>query len=121
MFIKLDIKIDDQLLEQSVNQEVFEVCVHEYFTECCSSSAATLTDVRPLTADEMNVIRYVCGYVACPLLKGYEKQKVKTVVSSQFIDCLGEMAVEGEGDDVLTYMYTRTWFDLVNKRVDYTH
>ena len=31
---------------------------------------------------------------------------------SQFTDCLGEMAVEGDGDDVLTY--TRTWFDLVN-------
>ena len=112
MYKNLDVKTDDQLLEKSVNQEVFEMCLHEYFTECCTKSAATLTDsVRPLTADEMNVIRYVGGYVARSLLKRYEKQKVKVHVSSQFIDCLGEMTVEG--DDVLTY--TRTWFDVVNR------
>ena len=31
----------------------------------------------------------------------------------QYCDCLGEMAVEGEGDDVLTY--TRNWIDKVNR------
>ncbi len=37
--------------------------------------------------------------------------------SSQFVDCLGEMAltkaVEGEGSDILDY--TRLWFDKVNR------
>ena len=38
-------------------------------------------------------------------------KKCKT--HSQFIDCLGELAVEREGDDVLTY--TRKWFEIVNR------
>ena len=112
MLNKLDMKIDDPLLEQTVNQEVFEVCLREYFAESCTSNTAEVTDVE-LTANEMNVIRYVGGYVARSLLKRYEKKKGQIQLHSQFIDCLGEMAVEGDGDDVLTY--TRTWFDLVNR------
>ncbi len=50
--------------------------------------------------------------MARSLLKKYEKKK-RSEKYSQFIDCLGELAVEGEGDDVLTY--TRKWFDLVNR------
>ena len=107
-------KIDDTLFQQTVIQEVLEACLRDYFTECSSSGTATtsteVSDVE-LTGDEMNVIRYVGGYVARSLLKKYEKQKGK--VCSQFIDCLGEMAVEGDGDDVLTY--TWTWFELVNR------
>lgn len=53
------------------------------------------------------------GYIARSLLKKYEKMVKKNEVHSQFIDYLGEMSVEGEGDDVLTY--TRNCFDLVNR------
>ena len=68
-------------------------------------------DLDSLSADEMNVIRYVGGYVARSLLKKHEKMTGD--MHSQFITCLGEMAVEGEGEDVLTY--TRHWFELVNR------
>lgn len=32
---------------------------------------------------------------------------------SEYVQCLGDMAIEGEGDDVLTY--TRKWLDQVNR------
>ena len=55
--------------------------------------------------------RYVGGYVARQLLHVYEKKIGE--VYRQYCDCLGEMAVEGEGDDVQTY--TRNWIDKVNR------
>ena len=64
-----------------------------------------------LTADETNVIRYVGGYVALKLLQKYEKKAGN--VASWYVHCLGEMPVEGEGEDVL--MYTRKWLEQVNR------
>ena len=109
----LQLKINDPLLEQSLIQEVFEVCLVEYFS-CTSVSKVPVNDhgVVNVTGNELNVVRYVGGYVARSLLKKYERKK-RCEVHSQFIDCLGELAVEGERDDVLTY--TRKWFDLVNR------
>ena len=53
-----------------------------------------------LTSDELNAMWCACGYVPRSLLKKYE---IKCrAVYSQFVQCLGDMAVEGEGDDVLT-------------------
>lgn len=63
------------------------------------------------TSDELNVMRYACGYVAHSLLKKYEKRAGEKF--SQFVVCLGEMAVVGEGEDLLAY--TRTWINLVNR------
>ena len=109
----LGVPVDDPLLEQSVYQEVFESCVQDYFSS--TNSARKDTEDKDLditlSADEMNVIRYVGGYVARSLLKKHEKRNGDK--HSQFIVCLGEMAVEGEGEDMLTY--TRHWFDLVNR------
>ena len=109
---ELDISTDDHLFEQTMYQEVFEYCMQEYFTDCSSRNPTEHKDVN-LTADELNVVRYVGGYVARSVLRKYEKKMGENEVYSQFIDCLGEMAVEGEGDDVLTY--TRKWFELVNR------
>ena len=72
MLNKLDMKIDDPRLEQTVNQEVFEICLREYFAKTCISSTAEETYVE-LTSDEINVIRYVGGYVAHSLVKRYER------------------------------------------------
>lgn len=58
------------------------------------------------------MLRYACGYVARSLLKQYEKTTTGDV-AQQYITCLGEMAVEGEGDCLLAY--TRKWLDLVNR------
>ena len=72
-------KSDDPVYDQTVIQEVFEACLCEYFTEYGASSAATLTEVTDveLTVDEMNVIRYVGGYVARSLLKNTRSRKTK--------------------------------------------
>ena len=64
-----------------------------------------------LTPDELNVVRYIGGYVACSLLRKYEKLNIP--VALQFVCCLGEIAVEGEGSDALDY--TRIWMDKVNR------
>ena len=110
----LKMNIDDPLLEQSLYQEVFEMCVHEYFTSSSSSnndSAQSCEATSILTEDELNVLRYACGYVARALLKRYEQRSGE--VNSQYVACLSEMAVDGEGDDVLSY--TKTWFEKINR------
>jgi hypothetical protein len=51
------------------------------------------------------------NYVARTLLKRYEVKKGD--VYSQYVICLGEMAVLGEGDDLLAY--TKKWIDQINR------
>lgn len=77
---------------------------------CCTRTASPQHE-RPLPAGELNVARYVGGYVARSVLRRYEKSKSE--VASQFVVYLGNMAVEGEGGDVLTY--TRKWIQKVNR------
>ena len=110
---KLCISVDDPLLEQSVYQEIFEIVIKEYFEGATSSSCRSLPKctIDNISTDELNVIRYACGYVAHKLLKRYEKKSGDVV--QQYIICLGEMAVEGEGNDFLAY--TRRWLELVNR------
>jgi len=64
-----------------------------------------------LTEDELNAMRYACGYVPHALLKKYEIKRGD--VYSEYGQCLGDMSIKGEGDDVLTY--TRKWLDQVNR------
>ena len=52
-----------------------------------------------LKDDELNVLRYVCGFVIRKVLERYEKKSADNVVYSQYVECLGELAVEEEGDD----------------------
>jgi len=111
MIMKLGVNIDDPLLEQSLYQELFEMCLKEYFaTANPTGGAESVSDVT-FSSDELNVLRYVGGYVARQLLKRYEKKPGE--IYSQYVACLGEMAVEGEGDDILSY--TRRWMELVNR------
>ena len=109
---KLDVSIDDPLLEQSVYQECFEIILREYFENCtrkCGSISKPSID--SISSYELNVLRYACGYVAQKLLKCYEKKPGDT--AEQYVACLGEMAVQGEGDDFLSY--TKQWMELVNR------
>ncbi len=76
---KLSISTEDPLLEQSVYQEMFAIILY------CN------THSNEMSADELNVMRYVSGYVARSLLKRYE---VRTGdMYSQYVSCLGTMAV----------------------------
>lgn len=88
------------------------MCMHQYLSERCASAASFDNEFeRSLTANELNVVRYVGGYVARSVLKKYER--MRSEVASQFVECLGAMAVEGEGGDVL--VYTRNWMEKVNR------
>ncbi len=64
----------------------------------------------------LNAMRYACGYVPHKLLKKYEKRSGEKC-GEKYTKCLGDMAVIGEegeeSDDLL--LYTRKWFDLVNR------
>ena len=88
---ELDISTDDHLLEQTMYQEVFESCMQEYFTDVTGSRNPTEQKDVNLTADELNVVCYVGGYVAHSVLRKYEKKMGENEVYSHFIDCLGEM------------------------------
>ncbi len=106
----LNIVIDDPLLEQSLYQELFEIVLKEYF-DCKSSDCVVKPKADSISPDELNVLRYACGYVAQKLLKRYEKKHGE--VMEQYATCLSEMAVVGEGADLLTY--TKRWLELVNR------
>ena len=58
-------------------------------------------------------MRYVGGYVARKLLLRYEKMFGD--VYNQYITCLGEMAVAGEGEGDSLLSYTTKWMDTVNR------
>ena len=101
----------DPLLEQSVYNEIFTILVSEYFTSQSTHSNESDTTPVELTSDELNAMRYAWHSVPRSLLKKYETKCGD--MYSQYVQCLGDMAVEGEGDDILTY--TRKWFDQVNR------
>ena len=115
LLCKLDMNIDDPLLEQSIYQEVFEMCLLQYFADVRSNATSSMPNPEAaavvLTSDELNVMRYVCGYVARSLLKKYEQKPGE--IFSQYVTCLSEIAVEGEGEDILSY--TKKWFNIVNR------
>jgi hypothetical protein len=100
----------DCLLEQSLFQELFELSLKEHFATTSESSAESVSHVV-LSADELNVVRYVGKYVARQLLRRYEHQSGE--VYDQYICPLGEMAVAGKENDILSY--TSKWIDKVNR------
>ncbi len=107
---KLGIVIEDPLLEQSFYQNIFEVVIKEYF-ECSRSESTARSKADSISPEELNVLRYACGYVALKLQKCYEKMHGD--IAQQYVTCLSEMAVDGEGNDLLDY--TKRWLELVNR------
>ena len=102
---------DSPLLMQCVYDEIYSLLVKEYFS-LQSNSQSSASSAISFTDDELNAMRYACGYIPHVLLKKYEVRDAG--VFSQYVECLGNMAVEGsEGDDLLAY--TRKWFTLVNR------
>ena len=97
LLLNLDIKIDDPILMQSVYQQLFEDLMRAHSSIISTTGEKTHEDVV-FTRDELNALRYACGYVAHSLLKRFEKKVGEKF--SQFVTCLGEMAVAGEGEDL---------------------
>ena len=105
----------DDLLQQSANKELFEMILQAQFSVSTSSQscAATSSQSLELRSDELNALRYACGYVPYALLKRYEKRS--SIKYEEFIECLGEMALRSEvgSEDFLSY--TREWLEKVNR------
>ena len=102
---------NDTLLQQSIYNEVYCMLVSEYFSLHTAYNKEDIAEPTVLTEDELNAMRYACGYVPRALLKKYEVKCGDKY--SDFVQCLGDMAIEGEGSDVLTY--TTKWLDQVNR------
>ena len=60
----------DHLLQQSVNQKLFEHYLQEFFTV----AEPTATSEVVLGKDELNAIRYAAGFVPHILLKTWQSQ-----------------------------------------------
>ena len=99
----------NQFFQQSINMKVFQMLLKEYFTSS-SGSTSGFNNVE-LTIDELNTMRYACGFVPHSLLKKYEAGRIKR--SQQCIECLGNMAVAGESENYETY--SRHWIDIVKR------
>ena len=89
------------LLLQSVNRRVFEQLMIEHYDSMVASSSNAVAVVPPLNAEEENALRYVSGYVALKLMRKYEKEEGKKAM--QFMECLSNMAVEGEESSFYNY------------------
>ena len=109
----MNTEITDPLLYQSLLNELFEMLLKEHFEESRAQQQDNTSNRNTveLTTDDLNSMCYACGYVTRSILKMYEARSGE--VASQYIQCLGEMAVQGEGDDLQEY--TRKWFELVNR------
>lgn len=99
------------LIQQSVYSELFSLLLCEQFPDSHSTQHELSCQNTVFSEDELNALRYACGYVPRMLLKKYEIRPGKT--HSEYVQCLGDMAVEGDGDNILSY--TRKWLDIVNR------
>jgi len=100
--------------DESTNQKLFEMLLSSEFSSHSQPQSekghGTITEVE-LSRDELNALRHARGYVPHALLICYEKRSGSKY--DKFIECLGEMAVQGADNDLLPY--TREWIDRVNR------
>lgn len=91
------------LLTQHINQKLFEGMLSE---EARSNNIDRLVSQTSLTSSEANALRYAAGYVPFALKKKLEHRP-------EFVKCLEQIEVKGEGDSYLAY--TTEWINLVNR------
>ena len=109
--IHVDVEREDPLLQQSVNQKLFDMLLSEHLEPPSSSQSRPVSEDEPMSKDELNALQYAGGYVPHSLLKKYEKQA--GLKYDQFVTCLGNMAVHSSHDELLEY--TKEWIGRVNR------
>lgn len=110
-FTELHIEVN-YLFTQCVNQELFQQMLVTFFTEECKPVASHKEDTIVLTLDQLNALRYACGYVPHMLLKKY---KIKTGAKAErFVRSLEKMAI-GSENDANFYSYAKVWLEKVNR------
>lgn len=92
------------LLTQHINQKLFEQLLTK--DAMCADKATSSTSQTSFTSDELNALRYAAGYVPFALKK-------KLAHRPEFVKCLEQLEVKGEGDSYLAY--TTEWIKLVNR------
>ena len=115
LYTNLTIPEPDQLFDQAVNLFLFEDLLKGYFkvyVHATPHQHILSTDCQHLSKDELNALRYACGYVAHKLLKKYEKEHDNGKFA-QYEMCLGNMAVFGDTSDFTKY--TTEWLEKVNR------
>ncbi len=110
LLCNLKIEVFNPICMQLVYEKLFENLMKEELDKGCTSRA-TATELVVPSVDELNALRYAALFVPHSLLKRFEKRRGEKF--SKFITCLGEMAVVGEGGDIL--LYTSKWLDQVNR------
>ena len=63
------------------------------------------------SSEEENAVRYASGYVAMKLRKEFMKKESEK--AAEFVECLSNMAIEGEESDY--YVYTMEWLKTVDR------
>ena len=109
----LAVEYDDDLLQQSVSQELFEMILPSQFSHPTQLQSQVSYAAVELSEDELNALRYACGYVPYSLLRRYEK--LSSDKYTKFVECLGQMAVQCEVSDDDILAYTREWMNRVNR------
>ena len=104
----LHIESKEPLFYQSVNLLIFEELLKNYFRAGDTVQRESREEIQ-FSKDELNAMRYACGYVALKVLKKYEKKKDHPECEM----CLGNMAVTGETNDFTSY--TSEWFEKINR------
>ena len=90
------------LLSQHINQKFFEEILRAHTSLIDDTEASQ----RPLTVGEANALQYAAGYVPFALKK-------KLSHRPEFVQCLDQLGVSGQGDTYLEY--TKKWIELVNR------
>ena len=103
----------DPLVYQAVTQKLFEDIITRIApaNNSSSSSSSNNETLSFISSVEECIVRYAAGYVPFALVKKYEKHP--TQHSLECIECLYNMAVQGEDSDFLEY--TCAWITQVNR------
>lgn len=103
----------DPLVEQQVNQKIFEGILRAHFEVPSQVAAAisTSNQLEELSEEEEQIVRYAAGYVPMTLLKKHEKGSSEKSV--EFVECLSKMAVNGDESSFLSY--TLEWSRTINR------
>ena len=104
----LQIGCKEPLFYQTVNILIFEEFLKDHFGAGDTVPRDSREEIQ-FSRDELNAMKYACGYVALKVLKKYEKKKN----SPDCEMCLGNMAIAGETNDFISY--TSEWFDKINR------
>ena len=97
----------DPLVQQYVNQELFSGIIKSH----CGSSPIVPTKAASMIREEENIVRYAAGFVSYSLMKKHERKV--TEKSASIVECLSNMAVNGEEGSFLDY--TTQWISKVNR------